>query len=267
MFLKKAAGLTAAFLFAAMLGGCACGLPLGDSVRAEAELGAAGFAHRRLASTDFPVHAWLRARGSETLTVVIEGDGASWFNPSWPPQDPTPESSQAAALAAVLPGSAAYLARPCQFELAPVCRIDHWTSARFAPELVNALDDALNQLKQVSGAKRLRLIGHSGGGVMAVLLVQHRTDVAGVITLMAPLAVGEWTGQQELSPLDGGDPMILPSLTIPAVHAAGGRDSIVPAGIVRRYVAAKGGKYIEWPEADHACWPVEPARLLVETLP
>ncbi len=267
MFLKKAAGFPAAFLLAAALGGCACGLPLGDAGRAEAELGAAGFAHRRLASADFPVHAWLRARGGEALSVVIEGDGASWFNPGWPPQDPTPESSQAAALAVVLPGSAAYLARPCQFELASACRIEHWTSARFAPELVDALDDALNQLKQASGAKHLRLVGHSGGGVMAALLARRRTDVAGVVTLMAPLAVGEWTGQLELSPLDGADPMDQASLTMPAVHVAGGRDAIVPARIVRHYVAAKGGKYVEWPQADHACWPIESARHLVETLP
>lgn len=267
MHLRKAAGFAAAFFFLALLGACACGLPLGDTERAEAELGAAGFAHHRRASADFPVHAWLRTRGSATLTVVIEGDGASWFNPGWPPPDPTPESSQAAALALALPGLVAYLARPCQFEMTSACRIAHWTSARFAPELVDALDETLNQLKRAAGATRLRLVGHSGGGVMAALLATRRADVIGVVTLMAPLAVAEWTRQLELSPLSGLDPMRQMALNVPAVHVAGGRDSIVPAVIVRAYVAAKGGEYAEWPEADHACWPVESARLLVETLP
>lgn len=267
MLLKKAAGFAAAFFFVALPGGCACGLPLGDSIRAEATFGSVGFAHHRLVGTDFYVHAWLRDRGGETLTVVIEGDGASWFNPRWPPADPTPEASQAAALALALPGSAAYLARPCQFERTSACRLEHWTSARFAPELVTALDRGLSELKRLSGVKSLRLVGHSGGGVMAVLLAQRRTDVRGVMTLMAPLAVEEWTARLELSPLDGTDPMRLPPLSVPAVHVAGGRDSIVPAEIVRHYVAAKGGKYVEWPQADHACWPTESARLLVETLP
>lgn len=267
MFLKKAAGFAAAFFFVVALGGCACGLPLGDSTRAEATFGHAGFEHHRLASADFSVHGWLRVRGGETLTVVIEGDGASWFNPRWPPADPTPEASQAAALALALPGSAAYLARPCQFERTSACRLEHWTSTRFAPELVTALDRGLSELKRLSGVKSLRLVGHSGGGVMAVLLAQRRTDVGSVVTLMAPLAVGEWTGQLELSPLVGSDPMAKPSLTMPAIHVAGGRDAIVPAAIVRHYVAAKGGKYVEWPQADHACWPIESARHLVETLP
>lgn len=267
VFLTKAAGVAAAFVFVILLGGCACGLPLGDSVRADAVLGAGGLIHHRLASADFPIHAWLRAQGGKTLTVVIEGDGASWFNPRWPPADPTPEASQAAALAAALPGSVAYLARPCQFERTSTCRLEHWTSARFARELVTALDRGLSGLKRLSGTRSLRLVGHSGGGVMAVLLAQRRTDVRGVVTLMAPLAVEEWTTRLEISPLDGTDPMSLPPLSVPAVHVASGRDSIVPAAIVRHYVAAKGGKYVEWPQADHACWPIDTARHLVETLP
>jgi pimeloyl-ACP methyl ester carboxylesterase len=266
--LKKAAGFAAAFFFVASLAGCAaCGLSLGNSARADAVLGHAGFTQRRLASADFPVHAWLRVRGDETLTVVIEGDGATWFNPRWPPGDPTPEASQAAALALEISGSVAYVARPCQFELTSACHLEHWTSARFAPELVKALERTLDQLKEFVGAKNLRLVGHSGGGVMAVLLAQGRSDVTGVVTLMAPLAIGEWTKLLDLSSLDGSDPMDQPSLRVPAIHVAGGRDSVVPSEIVKRYTSAKGGEYIEWPQADHACWPIDPARSIVERLP
>lgn len=266
MLSTRAAGFTAAFLFV-LLGGCACGLPLGDHKRADAVLGPAGFTHHRLAGADFPVHAWLRVQDGGSLTVVIEGDGASWFNPRWPPSDPTPEASQAAALAVALSGSVAYLARPCQFERVPQCDVAHWTSARFAPELILALDRSLDELKRLSAAKRLRLVGHSGGGVMAVLLAQRRADVSGVATLMAPLAVGEWTQRLALTPLAGPDPMAQPPLPMPAVHVAGGGDAIVPAEIIRRYTAAKGGKYVAWPQADHACWSIESARHLVEGLP
>ncbi|MFN3884594.1 MAG: alpha/beta hydrolase [Rhodocyclaceae bacterium] len=253
--------------FSLLLAGCACGLPAGERGRLDVALAPAGFVHRRLASTDIPVHVWLRSAGESTLTIVIEGDGAAWFNPRWPPADPTPESSQIAALARELSGAVAYLARPCQFERAPVCRIEHWTSRRFAPELVAALDAALEDLKRASGATRLKLVGHSGGGVLAVLLAQRRRDVAMVATFMAPLAVAEWTRAQGLSPLDGADPMQLPALTMPAVHVAGGRDAIVPSALIRAYAAAKGGKYVLWPEADHACWSLEQARELIGNLP
>lgn len=235
--------------------------------RLDGTLAPVGFVHRRSASTDFPVHVWLRTTGESTLTIVIEGDGAAWFNQRWPPLDPTPEYSQIVSLALVLPGAVAYLGRPCQFERAPVCRIEHWTSQRFAPELVAALDAALDDLKRVSGATRFKLVGHSGGGVMAMLLALRRSDVVAVATFMAPLAVAEWTRAQGLSPLAGADPMLMPGLSVPAVHVAGGRDAIVPPSAIRAYAEAKGGKYVLWSEADHACWSLEKARDLVGSLP
>ncbi|MCX8087257.1 MAG: serine hydrolase family protein [Rhodocyclaceae bacterium] len=265
MLSNKAAGVLAAFSF--WLAGCACGLPVGELKRLDQALERAGFEHRRLMSADFPVHAWLRRGEGEALSVVIEGDGAAWFNPRWPPPDPTPEHSQTAALAAALGGPVAYLARPCQFERAAACRMEHWTTARFAPELLESLDAALEELKRAAGAKRLRLVGHSGGGVMAVLLSLRRSDVSAVATFMAPLAVNEWTRMQGLSPLVGADPMRLPSLAVPSMHVAGGRDAVVPPAIVRAYAEAKGGKYVLWPEADHACWPIERARELIGSLP
>lgn len=265
MFHAKAAGLLAAFSF--LLVGCACGLPARERVRLDAALAAAGFTHSRLAGVGLPVHAWLRPAAGEVLTVVIEGDGAAWFNPRWPPADPTPETSQAAALAFGLSGPVAYLGRPCQFEPLYDCHPAHWTSQRFSAELVARMDGALDELKSIAGVQRLRLIGHSGGGVMAVLIALRRNDVSSVLTLMAPLAVAEWTRKLELTPLAGLDPENLAALEVPAIHIAGGRDTIVPPGIIQAYVVAKGGKYLLWPEADHACWPVEQARDLVGSLP
>jgi len=260
------AGRAATVVAAFFLSACACGLPARGLDQATQQL--PGFAHRRLAGADFPLHAWLRLAGpGETLTVVIEGDGAGWFNPRWPPADPTPERSQALALAAHLPGAVAYLARPCQFEQGKACRAEHWTSRRFAAELVGALDGALDALKRESGATKLRLVGHSGGGVMAVLLAQRRDDVGAVLTLMAPLDLAAWTEALALSPLAGPDPGRLPPLRVPAIHVAGGKDDIVPAALVARHVERKGGKFVLWTEADHACWSLAAASRLAEELP
>lgn len=268
MLRKEAAAVCAAFF---LLTGCACGLSAGTIKRLDSHLVTGGFTHQRLADDDFPLHAWLKpgqpGKPAETLTVVIEGDGASWFNPRWPPADPTPESSQAAALAAGLSGPVVYLARPCQFESSPSCQLPRWTGARFATELVDALDRALERLKQAAAARQLRLVGHSGGGVMAVLLAQRRQDVASVVTLMAPLAISEWVRTQNLTPLQGDDPGALPALRVAAVHVAGGRDAIVPPAVIARYVAEKGGEYLVWPEAEHACWPLDRARRVIEDMP
>ncbi|WP_126443830.1 alpha/beta hydrolase [Sulfuricystis multivorans] len=262
----RAAGALAAFSFL-LLAGCVCGLPAGSAARVDAGLNAAGFARCRLASADFPVLAWLRKGEGKTLTVIIEGDGAAWFNPRWPPADPTPEASQAAALAQALAGPVAYLARPCQFERSDACRLEHWTLRRFAPEIVSALDRALDELKRTAGASRLKLVGHSGGGTLAVLLAQRRQDVSSVVTLMAPLAVEAWTRRLDISPLTGLDPMGGPALSIPAIHVAGGRDEIVPPAVIAAAVPALGGEYRLWPQADHACWPVQEAQRLIGRLP
>lgn len=267
MLPPKAVAAGAAFF--ALLTGCACGLPVGSPARLEANPGFAGFQRQRIDVRDFVLYAWLRSPPDlkGILTVVIEGDGADWFAPGWPPADPTPERSQAAALAAALPGKVAYLARPCQFAAAEAaCKRDYWTTRRFDPSLVSALTVGLDTLKQQAGAQRLRLIGHSGGGVMAVLLAQGRTDLVGVATFMAPLDIDAWVRQLDLTPLVGSDPMKLPPPTVPAVHVAGGRDTIVPKEIVRRYVDAKGGEYTEWLQADHACWPLESALRAMENL-
>ncbi|MCX7897829.1 MAG: alpha/beta hydrolase [Rhodocyclaceae bacterium] len=260
---QKAAALLAAFLLA----GCACGVPVADRQGLAQRLAEAGMSHRRILSAGFPVHAWLRGHEGRTLTVVIEGDGAAWFSPQWPPADPTPDYSLALALAREIPGAVAYLGRPCQFEMNAACRIEHWTRRRFSPELVEALDRALDALKQESGADRLRLVGHSGGGVMAVLLAARRHDVSAVLTLMSPLALSLWTQSQMLTPLSGLDPLAEAPLSQTAIHVAGGRDPIVPAASVRAYVAAKGGDYLEWPDADHACWPIRRALSLIEEMP
>jgi esterase/lipase len=49
------------------------------------------------------------------------------------------------------------------------------------------MDAAVTALKRASGASRLRLVGYSGGGVMAMLLAARRDDVAQVVTIAAPL--------------------------------------------------------------------------------
>lgn len=266
MRFTRAAGMAlAAFSFT--LAGCACGLPAGSVAKLDEAFAAHGFGLRRLASADFPVLAWLRQGEGATLTVVVEGDGAAWFNPRLPPADPTPESSQAAALALMLPAPVAYLARPCQYEKGGACRLEHWTSERFGNDSLATLDRALDELKRLTGAKSLKLVGHSGGGTLVVLLAQRRSDVVAVVTLMAPLAVDEWTRRLGLSPLSGLDPAQGPALTMPAVHVAGGRDAIVPPAVIEDAVATLGGKYLFWPQADHACWSLVDAQTLIKRLP
>ena len=211
------------------------------------------------------------AQAPETINVYIEGDGAAWPTPYHPPRDPTPLQPIGLALAAADAAKAVvYLGRPCQYldtaQLAD-CGPTYWTERRFAPEVVAAYMTVLDRLKARSGARRLRLFGHSGGGVLATLLAARRTDVDQLVTVAAPLAVAEWTTRHRATPLLGSlDPARVATTGLPpATHFVGGRDSIVPAGVVAAFAEHSGGRLREVPEFDHqCCWSRDWLRLLEE---
>lgn len=222
-----------------------------------------------------PVRTLLRQRGpGHWLAIYIEGDGAAWASPYHPPRDPTPRRPLAFALAAADPSPlVAYLGRPCQYlderERAN-CDSAYWLDRRFAPEVIATYDALISRLRARSGATRLRLVGYSGGGVIATLLAQRRDDVDQLITVAAPLALGEWTRQRRLSALVGSlDPaQARTRRALPwAWHFAGADDAVVPPAVVRAFVAQAGGRLEVVPGFDHeCCWQVAWPRLLALAL-
>jgi dienelactone hydrolase len=259
----KAALLSAAFL---LLVSCT-GLPdARQRLAQESERG--GFV--RIDGPPGPqgLYALLRDAGKdETLSIYIEGDGAAWPTRWHPPDDPTPEGTLVFDMLLADPApKRAYLARPCQYLDSPAlaaCSPESWTRARFADAAVGAMDAAVTALKRASGASRLRLVGYSGGGVMAMLLAARRDDVAQVVTIAAPLRLAAWTTRHGLSPLQGTDPDTLNRHWPPAVHFAGARDEVVPLDIVAEFARRSGGRLVAMPDFDHhCCWSRDWPRLL-----
>jgi pimeloyl-ACP methyl ester carboxylesterase len=209
-------------------------------------------------------------RPGSTLSVYIEGDGAPWMTPWHPPRDPTPVKPVVLMMAAADTAEAVvYLGRPCQYlpadELA-TCDLSWWAERRFAPEVLRAYDEALSRLKAGSGAQQLRLIGYSGGGVIAALLAARRPDVVRLVTVAAPLALNEWAAWHDLTPFaDTTDPMLAQSKLPMGIHWVGGQDKIVPVGIVEKFVQSKGGRMRIAPGYDHeCCWARDWASLIVK---
>ena len=209
----------------------------------------------------FDLLALERIRGnSDVLAIYIEGDGSAWRTPYHPPRDPTPEKPVALSLAAVDPSPAVvYLGRPCQYldkqDLAN-CSPVWWTTQRFSTDVLAAYEHALDTLKAQSGATKLRLVGYSGGGVIATLLAMRRRDVASLITVASPLALGEWTRLQGISALsDSLDPLLETGRLPPATHWAGTGDVIVPVSVVEKFAQSKGGTVRSAKDYDHdCCW-------------
>jgi dienelactone hydrolase len=212
---------------------------------------------------------------SENLTVYIEGDGFAWITSSQPSADPTPRDPLALRLALTQPtGAAVYLARPCQYIDASRngCSQRYWTQARFASEVVDATDKAVDLLKTRFGAQRLTLVGYSGGGAVATLLAERRTDIVRLITVAGNLDHRAWTNHHRVSPLTG-------SLNaadqsghlngVTQVHLVGGQDKVIPLELgrswPREFIGDRGLNLHVMSDFDHhCCWVDDWAKLWFE---
>lgn len=181
--------------------------------------------------------------GNRALTVYIEGDGRAFINRRTPSRDPTPRNPMGLRLAAADPKAPLlYLSRPCQFttqETQRECQSAYWTTARFAPTVITALNEAITQAQALTPFERLHLVGYSGGGAIAVLLASRRADVASIITAAGNLDHRFWTEHHQITPLyDSLNSADVAQRTahIPQIHFAGGRDKIVPPVCIESYL-------------------------------
>jgi pimeloyl-ACP methyl ester carboxylesterase len=217
---------------------------------------------------------WRRDRvGSSPLYLFIDGDGIPWSSDSMRPSpDPTPRHPLALRLAAATPGTVAYLGRPCQFlrSADPACNEAVWTGGRYSPAVVDSMTAAANRTIQTLAARRVVLVGYSGGGVLAMLMAPRLESLVEIVTIAANLDVSAWVAWHHYEPLDGSlDPAQTEPLprSIPQRHLVGARDSNVPPALNRAYWEQLPADRIwTYPDFDHVCcwaeqWPQILARL------
>lgn len=182
----------------------------------------------------------LKISPSNPLTIVIEGDGYAWVTRSRPSSDPTPKGMTAREMAYHLP-NAVYLARPCQYVWSKSCSPLYWTSGRFHLKVVESLEQGLDRLKARYHAKTLRLIGYSGGGVLAGIIAARRQDVVEWVSVASPLDEAAWTSYHQVSFLEESISLKEYQTTLlkmPQIHYVGGDDVIVPWIVDAGWVAA-----------------------------
>ncbi len=214
-------------------------------------LAPANFHARVFATREFDLFALLPDRlvaaPEGTLTVLLEGDGFGFVSKYQPSLDPTPIRQTVISL---LPADGrrdvAYLARPCQFAGPEPrnCNPLLWTAARYSERVIDSMSQALSLLASEARAKHIRLIGYSGGGVVAALLAVRRDDVTSLVTIAAPLDVAAFVAYHHVPPMQGSlnprdDAARL--ARVAQIHYAGGRDETVPPVILDGYMDALAG--------------------------
>jgi len=205
---------------------------------------------------------------SAFLNVYIDGDGSPYLSRYVVNGDPTPAQPVMLKLMALDPGPATYVGRPCYFglERSTACNPRLWTLARFSGTVVESLAAVIRSEAARVGATQVRLLGHSGGGALAVLLAR-RLDapfVAAVVTLAGNLDHEAWSSLHGYAPLVEslnaicGGPL---SGAILQRHYFGEKDEVIPPLLMKKAAEeALGGQWLVVPGMRHTCcwesiWP------------
>lgn len=202
----------------------------------------------------------------DTVYIYLEGDGQPWDKGRWPASDPNTHQSIMLPLMTSTNKPSLYLTRPC-YGLDPLpqgCDPSLWTSDRYSKKVVDSLNKAINQHQKQYKTTRYTIIGHSGGGALAMLLAAKRKDIAAVITVAANLNHNKWTQYFGYLPLSG-------SLNPPHSdqlihlqqqwHLIAGNDKVIPESLLRSAVAAyPQARIFYYPDFTHQCcwqtiWP------------
>jgi pimeloyl-ACP methyl ester carboxylesterase len=105
-------------------------------------------------------------------------------------------------------------------------------------EVIQAMNEAIDKILTKAHAKRVNLIGFSGGGTIAMLAALWRSDVNKIITVSANLDHREWSRHHQVSsltnslnPADYTDQLS----SIEQHHFVGAKDKITPPVLLIKF--------------------------------
>lgn len=208
----------------------------------------AGLQPFQLRSRSFGLSGFYKT-GTDTSNpvVYVEGDGFAWVDRYTISNNPTPRNPLALKLAARDTSSTVfYLARPCQYvdlRNEPKCSNAYWTNARFAQNVIESFDDALNTIKKKTKNEGFHLVGFSGGGAIVTLLAAKRNDIKSIRTVAGNLDHVTLNRQRKVSQLSRSlNPMDIAKniQDIPQIHYAGSADKIIPQWVANSFARAAG---------------------------
>lgn len=144
-------------------------------------------------------------RKGKAWHIYIEGDGKPWIDQKFIARDPTTIKPLMLRLMTQDKSPAIYLGRPCYQgkNKDTACHPLYWTHKRYSEQVVSSMASALKKLITRHRIESLVLIGHSGGGTLAMLLADKIPETKVLVTLAGNLDIDAWANEHEYSRLQG----------------------------------------------------------------
>lgn len=168
----------------------------------------------------------------QVANLYIAGDGNPELVHSGELYNPTPQNPVGLHLASKdKADNLAYLARPCQYTDMRIedgdCN-NYWGKNKYHPEILAALNEAMDGMKRRYGVTGFNLIGYDDAATIVSLLATERSDVMTIRT------VAGYFDDETLAP-------VLPKLrNIPQHHFTGGQDVDTPPAHLQGFLSKLG---------------------------
>ena len=204
---------------------------------------------RDVAAGPFTLKAFERVHNKGAVAdLYIEGSGNVMVDDTNFEADPTPKRPVGMQLAAMDPNAnVIYLARPCQYRKqmagAKECPTKYLTTDMFAPDVIDAYDKAIDEIKARYEIDAFNIVGFGSGGGLAAILAGKRDDiktlrtVAGLLDTQTYATAHQLTGYEgSFNPIDS-----VPALmNKPQHHYIAQFDAVIPNTIYHSYAQAFG---------------------------
>jgi len=220
------------------------------AVKNELYAKANGFSKHEIKGTDFTHVVYLNSqRGQSHWHVYIEGDGRPWSGRYVISPDPTTTKPLMLRLMTKDASPSIYLGRPCYHGMAgeAECNPWFWTHGRYSEIVIRSMAAVLKKIIQSQKIEELTLIGHSGGGTLAMLLAEHIQQSRIIVSIAGNLDINKWTMRHGYSHLTGSlNPVDRRTLSqsIKQFHFTGMQDTNVSPEAVQRLK-------INYPDLNH----------------
>ncbi|MCF6255506.1 MAG: alpha/beta hydrolase [Gammaproteobacteria bacterium] len=241
---------------------CACTTP---TMRNDAFAAASGFTRQVVPGAGFSHLIYIAENGAKNRTetrkdnvwhIYIEGDGVPWVRRQIIAADPTPSEPLMLQLMVQDSHPAIYLGRPCYFGMArdSACNPWVWTHGRYSEQVVESMRAALATLINANTITSLVLIGHSGGGTLAMLLAERIPQVRLVVTLAGNLDIDAWTARHGYTALAHSlNPARRPPLPryIDQLHYVGKNDKNISPKILEAAIKQQNARMLVLDDVGH----------------